>query len=216
MVSSVSVQRINPGALPRPSGFSHAVSAAAATTVYLAGQTGTDRDGALVPGGVVPQFEQALANLLTALAAAGGRPQDLASLTIYLTDIEDYQAHSQQIGAIWRRLAGPHYPAMAAVGVTRLWDPQALVELQGVAALPVLHPKPATQPSPPPGCPARRWAGGGRRPDRRSHWPLQPQPYAVRSPVRHNGKITGDDPSVGEESGDYSAQILPRSQELPQ
>jgi enamine deaminase RidA (YjgF/YER057c/UK114 family) len=82
----------------------------------------------------VPQFEQALANLLTALAAAGGAPEHLASLTIYLVDMADYQAHSREIGAAWRRLAGPHYPAMAAVGVTRLWDPQALVELQAIAA----------------------------------------------------------------------------------
>jgi enamine deaminase RidA (YjgF/YER057c/UK114 family) len=137
MVSLVSVQRINPAKLARPSGFSHAVSVTAAKTVYLAGQTGTTTDGALVPGGIVPQFEQALANLLTALAAAGGAPQDLASLTIYLVDVEGYQAHSREIGAIWRRLAGNQYPAMAAVGVTRLWDPQALVELQAVAAVPM-------------------------------------------------------------------------------
>jgi enamine deaminase RidA (YjgF/YER057c/UK114 family) len=145
----VTIARINPGDLPRPSGFSHAVSAASAATVYLAGQTGTTPDGALVPGGIVPQFEQALANLLTALAAAGGRPQDLASLTVYLTDIEDYQAHSKEIGAVWRRLAGPRYPAMAAVGVTRLWDPRALVELQGIAALPALSP-PDGPPAEPP------------------------------------------------------------------
>jgi enamine deaminase RidA (YjgF/YER057c/UK114 family) len=104
--------------------------------VFLAGQTGTGPDGELVGGGIVAQFERALSNLLTALAAAGGQPADLASLTVYLTDIEDYQAHSIQIGAIWRRLAGKNYPAMAAVGVTRLWDPQALVEVQGVGVVP--------------------------------------------------------------------------------
>jgi enamine deaminase RidA (YjgF/YER057c/UK114 family) len=131
-----SVQRINPAELARPSGFSHAVSVPAGRLVFLAGQTGTTPDGELVPGGIVPQFEQALANLLTALAAAGGQPQHLAGLTVYLTDIEDYQAHAKQIGAVWRRLAGPQYPAMAAVGVTRLWDPQALVELQAIAVLP--------------------------------------------------------------------------------
>lgn len=127
------MERINPEELGRPSGFSHAVTAAG-RLVFLAGQTGTAQDGTLAAG-VVAQFEQALGNLLTALAAAGGQPQDLASLTIYLVDIEDYQAHAKQIGAIWRRLAGPGYPAMAAVEVTRLWHPQALVELQGVAAL---------------------------------------------------------------------------------
>jgi enamine deaminase RidA (YjgF/YER057c/UK114 family) len=134
MVCLMSVQRINPEALGRPSGFSHAVAVAAGTTVFLAGQTGTGPDGTLA-GGIVAQFERALGNLLTALAAAGGRPQDLASLTIYLVDIEDYQAHAKQVGALWRRLAGPHYPATAAVQVTRLWDPGALVELQGIAAV---------------------------------------------------------------------------------
>ncbi len=131
----MNLERINPAELGRPSGFSHAVSVAAGRTVFLAGQLGTGPDGKVVGGGVVAQFEQALANVLTALAAAGGRPADLASLTIYLTDVEDYQAHGRQIGAIWRRLAGTGYPAMAGVGVTRLWDPAALVEIQGVAAV---------------------------------------------------------------------------------
>jgi enamine deaminase RidA (YjgF/YER057c/UK114 family) len=134
-VSVVTVERLNPAGLPRPSGYSHAVSVAAATTVYLAGQTGTGPDGTVVAGGIVAQFEQALANLLTALAAAGGQPEHLVSLTIYLTDIEDYQAQSRDIGAVWRRLAGSRYPAMAAVGVTRLWDPRAQVEISGVAAI---------------------------------------------------------------------------------
>jgi enamine deaminase RidA (YjgF/YER057c/UK114 family) len=94
-----------------------------------------DRDGKLVSGGVVAQFEQALANLLTALAAAGGQPADLVSATIYIVDLGDYQAHAGEIGAVWRRLAGAEYPAMAGVGVTRLWDPQALVEIQAIAAV---------------------------------------------------------------------------------
>jgi enamine deaminase RidA (YjgF/YER057c/UK114 family) len=103
--------------------------------VFLAGQIGMDRDGKLAEGGVVPQFEQALGNLLTALAAAGGQPSDLVSLTVYLTDVADYQAHGKEIGAVWRRLAGTEYPAMAGVGVARLWLPEALVELQGVAVV---------------------------------------------------------------------------------
>ena len=130
-------ERINPAELARPSGFSHAVSvaggAAAGRMVFLAGQTGVDRDGNVADGGVVPQFERAMTNLLTALGAAGGLPSDLVSLTIYLTDMPDYQAHARDIGAVWRRLAGTEYPAMAAVGVTRLWLPELLVEIQGIA-----------------------------------------------------------------------------------
>ena len=130
----MTAERINPAGLARPSGFSHAV-AATGRMVFLAGQIGIDRDGKLAEGGVVPQFGQALGNLLTALAAAGGQPSDLVSLTIYLTDVEDYQAHGKEIGAVWRRLAGTEYPAMAGVGVARLWLPEALVELQGIAVV---------------------------------------------------------------------------------
>jgi len=130
----MNVERISPAELARPSGFSHAVSATG-RMVFLAGQIGMDRDGKVVGGGIVPQFEQAFGNLLTALTAAGGHPADLVSLTIYLTDVEDYQAHGQEIGAVWRRLAGTDYPAMAGVGVTRLWLPEALVEIQGIAAI---------------------------------------------------------------------------------
>ncbi len=130
----MTTERINPAELARPSGFSHAV-AATGRMVFLAGQTGVDRDGNVADGGVVPQFERALTSLLTALGAAGGLPSDLVSLTIYLTDVADYQAHARDIGAVWRRLAGTDYPAMAAVGVTRLWLPELLVEIQGIAVV---------------------------------------------------------------------------------
>jgi enamine deaminase RidA (YjgF/YER057c/UK114 family) len=131
----MSVERINPPDLARPSGFSHAVAVSADRLVFLAGQTGVDGAGRVVPGGVVAQFEQALRNLLVALAAASGRPADLVSMTIYLVNIDEYRAHAKQIGAVWRRLAGAEYPAMAAVEVSRLWDPAAVVEIQGHAAL---------------------------------------------------------------------------------
>ena len=130
----MTTERINPAELARPSGFSHAV-AATGRMVFLAGQTGVDRDGNVADGGVVPQFERALTSLLTALGATGGLPSDLVSLTIYLTDMADYQAHARDIGAVWRRLAGTEYPAMAAVGVTRLWLPDLLVEIQGIAVV---------------------------------------------------------------------------------
>ena len=129
------MKRLNPPSLAAPSGFSHAV-VATGTTVFLAGQTGMDSSGAIVPGGVVAQFEQALSNLLDALAAAGGSPADLASLTIYIVDMDDYRAHAREIGAVWKRLVGTDYPAMAGIGVSRLWDADAVVEVQGFAVLP--------------------------------------------------------------------------------
>jgi enamine deaminase RidA (YjgF/YER057c/UK114 family) len=131
----VSIERVNPPSLARPSGFAHAVIVTGGRMVFLAGQTALNSDGAIVGGTVVEQFEHALANLLTALAAAGGQPTDLASLTVYAVDLADYRAHGREIGAVWRRLAGRDYPAMAAIGVSRLWDAAALVEVQGYAVV---------------------------------------------------------------------------------
>ncbi|HEX8305221.1 MAG TPA: RidA family protein [Jatrophihabitans sp.] len=132
----MTLERINPEELGRPSGFAHAVRATDTVRVYLAGQTALDKAGVIVGAGIVEQFEQALSNLLTALAAAGGRPEHLATVTIYIVDIADYRAHAREIGAVWRRLAGTEYPAMAGIGIARLWDEEALVELQGVAEIP--------------------------------------------------------------------------------
>jgi enamine deaminase RidA (YjgF/YER057c/UK114 family) len=126
---------VNPPSLPRPSGFSHAVVTTGGRLVFLAGQIAHGTDGAIVGDTVVAQFEQALGNVLEALRAAGGGPEHLASLTIYAVDLDDYRAHGREAGEVWRRLVGRDYPAMAAVGVHRLWDPAALVEVQGVAAL---------------------------------------------------------------------------------
>ncbi len=129
------MKRVNPASLAAPSGFSHAV-VATGTTVFLAGQTGMSADGAIVDGGVVEQFEQALSNLLTALREAGGQPSDLVSLTVYIVDMDDYRAHAREIGGVWKRLIGAEYPAMAGIGISRLWDVEAVVEVQGFAVLP--------------------------------------------------------------------------------
>jgi enamine deaminase RidA (YjgF/YER057c/UK114 family) len=131
---SIMVTRINPPGLAAPSGFSHAVRATG-EVVWLAGQTGTDPTGRIVAGGLVAQFEQALSNLVTALRAAGGQPDQLAKVTIYIVDVPAYKAASREIGAVWRRIAGSGYPAMAGIGVARLWDDEALVEIEGFAVL---------------------------------------------------------------------------------
>jgi enamine deaminase RidA (YjgF/YER057c/UK114 family) len=130
------LERVNPPGLAPPSGFSHAVTARGGTLVMLAGQTALDASGAIVGDGIVEQVEQALGNLLAALAAAGGRPEHLARVTIYSVDPADYREHAGEIGAVWRRLAGRDYPAMALIGIVRLWDEAALVELDGIAVLP--------------------------------------------------------------------------------
>ena len=132
----MSTERINPPELSPPTGFSHAVVATGSRVVFLAGQTALDGDGKVVGGTLPAQFERALTNLLTALRAAGGTPADLARVTVYVTDVAEYRAHVAELGHIWRQSVGRVYPAMAVVGVVRLWDEQALLELDGFAVMP--------------------------------------------------------------------------------
>ncbi|MEV7450759.1 RidA family protein [Streptomyces nigra] len=132
----MTAERVNPPDLSPPTGFSHAVVATGSRVVFLAGQTALDTDGKVTGETLPEQFERALGNLLTALAAAGGTPADLARVTVYATDVADYRDRAAELGRVWRRLAGRDYPAMAVVEVVRLWDERALVELDGFAVLP--------------------------------------------------------------------------------
>jgi len=112
--------------LPAPRGFSHAVKAG--NTVYLAGQIG---DGATL----AEQFDGAAAALITALRGAGGGPQDLVSLQIFVTDVDAYRSSQRELGTVWRKHFDRHYPAMGLFGVTGLAVPEAIVELMGIAVL---------------------------------------------------------------------------------
>ncbi|MDA5284614.1 MULTISPECIES: RidA family protein [unclassified Streptomyces] len=132
----MSPERVNPEGLSPATGFSHAVVATGGRLVFLAGQTALDGAGKVVGETLPEQFERALTNLLAALAAAGGAPADLARVTVYATDVADYREHAGELGRVWRRLAGRDYPAMAVIGIVRLWDTEALVELDGIAVLP--------------------------------------------------------------------------------
>ena len=127
-------ERINPESMAAPIGFSHAVKAQG-TIVYLAGQTALNKEGLIVGNGIVEQFEKALTNLLTALEHAGGKPSQIAKLTIFSIDPQNYRDNARELGKVWQRLVGRDYPAMTLVGVTRLWDIEALVEIEGVAVL---------------------------------------------------------------------------------
>ncbi|GAQ57391.1 RidA family protein [Streptomyces acidiscabies] len=131
----MSIERLNPAELSPPSGFSHAVVATGTRLVFLAGQTALDGGGKVVGETLAEQFETALRNLLAALTAAGGCAADLARVTVYVTDVAAYRTAAPQLGRIWRELAGRDYPAMAVVGIVRLWDEEALIELDGFAVL---------------------------------------------------------------------------------
>jgi enamine deaminase RidA (YjgF/YER057c/UK114 family) len=127
---------VNPEGLAPPVGFAHAVVAAPGRAVYLGGQAAQGPDGRIVGASLAEQFEVAVANLVAALAAAGGAPEHLVSLHVFVTDAAAYRAALGQLGAAYRRHLGRHYVATALFEVAGLFDPQALVELVGVAVVP--------------------------------------------------------------------------------
>ncbi|MEA2476369.1 MAG: hypothetical protein QOC87_568 [Actinomycetota bacterium] len=126
---------INPPTLPAPSGFSHAVVAAQGRTIYLGGQAAHDASGTIVGSTIVEQFAQAAANVVSALDAAGARPEHLVSMHIYVTDVALYRDVLPDLALAYREHFGRHYPAIALFEVSGLFDPAALVELVCVAVI---------------------------------------------------------------------------------
>ena len=126
----------NPESMPPALGFSHAVIAQAGQTVYLAGQTAQRVDGTVVAGTMAEQFDVAAANALTALRAAGARPEHLVSMQIFTTDLQQYRSSLEQIGRVYRNHFGRHYPAISLFEVSSLFDRSANVEIVCVAVIP--------------------------------------------------------------------------------
>jgi enamine deaminase RidA (YjgF/YER057c/UK114 family) len=119
--------------LAEPVGFAHAVVAGPGRTVYLGGQTAQGLDGAIVGTTLLEQFDVAAGNVVKALTAAGATPADLVSLVVYTTAVPEYRASLRELGRTHQSHFGRHYPAMALFGVTALMDPEALIELVGIA-----------------------------------------------------------------------------------
>jgi enamine deaminase RidA (YjgF/YER057c/UK114 family) len=119
---------------PEPKGYANG-RVGEGRALHVGGQIGWDAGGALAAGGLVPQFAQALDNVLAVVRAAGGAAEDIASMTIYVTRIEDYRAARRALGPVWRARMGRHYPAMALVAVAALVEPDAVVEIQAIAHL---------------------------------------------------------------------------------
>jgi enamine deaminase RidA (YjgF/YER057c/UK114 family) len=122
--------------LGEPVGYAHAVVAGPGRTIYLGGQTALRPDGSIEGATLVEQFDVAAGNLVAALRAAGGAPEQLVSMQIFVTDVDGYRAATRELGRMWRRHFGRHYPAIGLFGVNRLYDAEALVELMGVAVVP--------------------------------------------------------------------------------
>jgi enamine deaminase RidA (YjgF/YER057c/UK114 family) len=119
---------------PAPKGYANG-RIGCGRALYVGGQIGWDERGAVVPGGLVPQFARALDNVLAVVRAAGGAPEDIATMTVFVTDIADYRAARGALGPVWRERMGRHYPAMALVAVAALVEPDAVVEIQAIAAI---------------------------------------------------------------------------------
>ena len=105
-------------------------------TLFVAGQIAWSADQTLVgKGDMGKQFVQALDNVLTIVADAGGRPEEIARMTVYVTDKKAYLAATSAIGEAWRQKLGKHYPAMALVQVADLLEDGALVEIEATAVI---------------------------------------------------------------------------------
>ena len=128
---------INPDDLAPPIGFAHGwlVEAGEHRTLYLSGQCGYDRAGKVVhPGDLVSQLDRSLTNIGVVLGAAGMTFEDVVQLNFYVRSRDDYGTARTEFGRVWRRHSGKHYPAMAMFEVSSLFDPEALIEIQGIAA----------------------------------------------------------------------------------
>lgn len=126
----------NPDSLSAPVGFSHAVTAAEGRLVFLGGQAPTDASGSVVGETLAEQLDRAAANVVEALAAAGGRPEHLVSLHVFVTDVGEYRGARRSLAEAWQRHFGRHYPAVALFEVSGLFDPAARIELVGLAVVP--------------------------------------------------------------------------------
>jgi enamine deaminase RidA (YjgF/YER057c/UK114 family) len=128
---------------PAPKGYSNG-RIGTGRVLHVGGQIGWDTNGKFAQvdprnhervGWFVAQFAQTLDNVIAVVKAAGGTVEDIAEMTAYVTDMDVYRSSRKELGAVWRERLGKHYPAMALVAVTALFEPEALVEIQAVAYL---------------------------------------------------------------------------------
>jgi enamine deaminase RidA (YjgF/YER057c/UK114 family) len=124
-----------PGWAP-PIGYANGIAVPAGRIVFVAGQVGWDDQQRFQSEQLVPQFEQALKNVLAVLAQAGGEPKHICRMTAYCIDKPAYLAARSELGRVWRRLMGAHYPAMSMIFVADLLDAPGKIELEATAVIP--------------------------------------------------------------------------------
>jgi len=130
------MQFLTPEGWKAPIGYANGIAVDAGRIVFVAGQVGWNAQQVFESEDLVPQFEQALNNVVAVLAVAGGRPEHICRMTAYCCDKPAYLAARKQLGAIWRRIIGNHYPAMSMIFVSDLLDHPGKIELEATAVLP--------------------------------------------------------------------------------
>jgi enamine deaminase RidA (YjgF/YER057c/UK114 family) len=127
---------INPESLGAPHGYSNGVLVdAGGRLLFIAGQIAWDQQQQIVSTDIVDQFDRALANVIAIVTEAGGKPEQIARLVIYVTDKNDYRERMKEIGVRYRARMGKHFPAMVLVEVAGLLDDEAKIEIEGLAVL---------------------------------------------------------------------------------
>lgn len=127
---------LHPKGWASPVGYSNGIVAGPGRIVFIAGQVGWDEQQKFQTAELAPQFEQALKNILTVLAEAGGRPEHLCRITGFCCDKQGYLAERRELGRIWKRYMGRHYPAMSMIFVSDLLDSPGKIELEATAVVP--------------------------------------------------------------------------------
>ena len=127
---------MNPKGLESPVGYAHLAKITGGTVVHVAGQAPFDDRGQVVgKEDFVTQFSQVMRNLKTAIEAAGGRPNQYAVLTIYITNLEAYWNNKKALGSAYREIFGKYFPAITLVEVKRLYNPDCMIEISGIAVI---------------------------------------------------------------------------------
>ena len=130
------MQTLLPEGWAAPVGYANGIAVDAGRIVFIAGQVSWNAQQQFESADIVPQFEQALKNVLAVLKAAGGEPRHLCRITAYCCDKAAYLTARRELGAVWRALMGTHYPAMSMIFVADLLDSPGKIELEATAVLP--------------------------------------------------------------------------------
>ena len=126
----------DPKGLEAPVGYAHAAKITGGSVVHIAGQAPFNEKGDVVgKGDLVAQFTQVMSNLKTAIEGVGGKPNQYAVLTIYITNLEAYWSNKKPLGTAYRAVFGKYFPAITLVEVKRLYNPDCMIEISGIAVI---------------------------------------------------------------------------------